>query len=50
MGFPAVLRHVRRHITRSAWFSIFSGATPAEHGWTLELKVAEGIFADFLGK
>lgn len=50
MGFPAVLRHVRKHITSSVWFSIFNNAAPAEHGWTIERETANGIFADFVGK
>lgn len=50
MGFPAVLRHVERHILCSVWFRIFNSATPAEHGWTIDLETANGIFAEFLGE
>jgi hypothetical protein len=50
MGFPAVLRHVARHLGCSVWFKIFNSATPAEHGWTIDLGTANGIFAQFVGE
>lgn len=50
MGFPTVLRHVERHIEFSVWLNLFNSAVPAEHGWTLDLRTADGLFAEFLGE